>query len=199
MFADLHFEDWKPKKVEPLPLGTSFIDAYQLWLRTNFPANDGTAGLLGGPNRGATRYCATNNTARLNAVCHQNVRTLHDTIESFSSKRPSDSAYTAMLSLLNKGTVGAKELKLQKMVYAVACCHDLFSLQWISYCRPGSKEHLEHLKEQKFPIESTAQVGQVLKSMSKRVTFRPLFLSTLCAHVYRTNSVKMSSLMDMIC
>ena len=70
-----------------------------------------------------------------------------------------------MLAALNKGTIGASELKFQKMVYAVACCDDTFSLQWICWCRPGSKEHFERLKEKKYPIESTLQVGKVLRAM----------------------------------
>jgi hypothetical protein len=168
-FADLHFQDWQDQRVEPLPVGTSFVNAYQLWLRTNYPANDGVAGMLGGPDEGVVRYCANNNTARMNGICHRNVRTLQDTIGQYSnSKKVTETAYKAMLSTLNKGTVGANELKLQKMIYAVACCSVSFSLQWISFCRPGSKEHLERLKEQKFPINSAAQVGQVLKSMVEK-------------------------------
>ena len=165
IFADLHYEDWQQQRVDPLPPNTSFVDAYQLWLRTNYPANDGTAGQLGGPDEGAVRFCANNNTARMNAVCHKNVRTLHDTIAIYSRKRDSETAYKGMLAALNKGTVGASELKLQKMVYAVACCDDTFSTQWIRWCRPGSKEHFERLKEKKYPIESTLQVGQVLRAM----------------------------------
>jgi hypothetical protein len=167
-FADLHYQDWQDQRVEPLPEGTSFIDAYQLWLRTNYPANDGIAGMLGGPDEGVVRYCANNNTARMNGICHRNVRCLHDTIGIFSKKKITETAYKSMLSTLNKGTVGASELKLQKMIYAVACCNENFSLQWITFCRPGSKEHLERLKEQKFPINSSAQVGQVLKAMVEK-------------------------------
>jgi hypothetical protein len=170
MFAELHFEDWKNQKVEPLPPNTSFVDAYQLWLRSNYPANDGIAGRNGGPDEGAVRYCANNNTARMNAVCHKNVRTLFDTIAVYSTKKDTETAYKGMLMALNKGTVGAKELKLQKMVYAIACCDDTFSLQWIRWCCPGSKEHFERLKEKKYPLESVTQVGQVLRSMVAKET-----------------------------
>jgi hypothetical protein len=71
--------------VEPLPVGTSFVNAYQLWLHSNYPANDGIGGMLDGPDEGVVHYCANNNTARMNGICHRNVGTLHATIRTYST------------------------------------------------------------------------------------------------------------------
>jgi hypothetical protein len=49
------------------------------------------------------------------------------------------------------------------MIYAIACCDDGFSLEWIRYCRPGSTEHLKRLKEKMYSVNSTAQVRQIVK------------------------------------
>jgi hypothetical protein len=77
-FADLHFEDWQSFGRDPIPSESSFLDCYQLWLRTNYSANDGKAGAHGGIDEGEVHFGPSNNTALLVVTCHKNVRVLHD-------------------------------------------------------------------------------------------------------------------------
>ena len=123
-FADLHYSGWTEQRADPLPFGKSFLDCFQLFLRENYPANDGKAGMKGGVEEGAVRYGPSNNTPRLVATCHQNVRALFDVVTEYSKKKVAESSYAAMLATLNADTTGASELKLQKMLYAVACCDE---------------------------------------------------------------------------
>jgi hypothetical protein len=165
-FADIHLDAWQNSGTGPIPTGSSFLDCYQLWLRTNYTASDGKAGVMGGCNEGAVR--SSNNTARMVATCHRNVRALYDVVQMYSKKKVTEASYGSMLTMLNKGTLGSSELKLQKMLYAIACCDDNFLVQWTKYCKPGSKEHVERLKERNFDLQNTAQVGQIVKLISER-------------------------------
>jgi hypothetical protein len=167
-FADIHFDGWKLTGRDPLPPGSSFLDCYQLFLREKYPANDGKAGMNGGADEGVVRYGPSNNTPRMVATCHANVRALFDAVGLFEGKKVGESAYGMLLATLNKETMGASELKLQKMVYAIACCDERMSTDWIRYCRPGSDEHRKRLKERKYRIETNAQVGQIVKLISER-------------------------------
>jgi hypothetical protein len=73
--------------------------------------------MLGGPDEGVVCYCANNNTAWMHIICHRNVHNLHDTISIYMKKKITETLHDkSMLSTLNKGTVGASELKLQKMI-----------------------------------------------------------------------------------
>jgi hypothetical protein len=40
-FAQQHFDSWKAEGSDPLPLGSTFIDSFQIWLRLNYVANEG--------------------------------------------------------------------------------------------------------------------------------------------------------------
>jgi hypothetical protein len=167
-FADLHYNSWRDTRSNPVPKHSSFLDCYQIWLRSNYPANDGKAGANGGADEGAVRYGPSNNTARMVATCHRNVRALLDVIQTYSKKKVSESAYGTMLNTLNKNTLGSGELKLQKMIYAVACCDENFPVDWLRYCKPGSKEHFDRMKERKYNVKNNFQVGQIVKAIAKK-------------------------------
>jgi hypothetical protein len=188
-FADLHFDGWKLGRRDPLPPGSSFLDCYQLFLRDNYSANDGKAGMNGGADEGVVRHRPSNNTPRMVATCHSNVRALFEIVGQFSRKKVCESSFTALMSSLNKDTHGTGELRLQKMIYAVACCDDRLSTEWIRYCKPGSDEHRKRLKERKYRIESNAQVGQIVKIIAKKLQIpAPKAEHLLCMTLSPTDS-----------
>ncbi len=115
-FADLQFKGWRLACSNPLPVESLFLDCYQLWLCTNYPANDGKAGALGGADQGVVRYGPSNNTARLVATCHKNVCALYNTVKTSSNKKVTKTAYATMISTQSNNTLGTSKLQLQKML-----------------------------------------------------------------------------------
>jgi hypothetical protein len=148
-FANLHFNAWFHMELDPIPEGTSFLDAYQVWLHCNYPINDRKAGKNGVGVKGTVWYGATNKLPRLSAACHRNIRFFHDAIKDAAKKKPTEKEYGALIKLLNKHAVGTGKLKLQKMVYVAAVLDGNLPIVWIWYCISGSKEHHEHLQERK--------------------------------------------------
>jgi hypothetical protein len=122
----------------------------------------------GGVDKGVVCYGPSNNTPRMVATCHANVRALFEIIGVFAGKKVCDSAFLTLITTLNKDTTGTGELKLQKIIYAIACCDDHMSTDWICFCKPRSNEHCNRLKERKYWIEPNLQAGQMIKLISER-------------------------------
>jgi hypothetical protein len=86
-FQDLHFGGWHSTCFDPcLPREVSFLNCYQLWLRSNYPVSNGEAGALGGIDEGVVRYGPNNNTAWMVTTCHKNACALYDTVKNVFSE-----------------------------------------------------------------------------------------------------------------
>jgi hypothetical protein len=85
-FCDIHYQAWTSSAKDPLPEGTSFFDAYQLWLGRDYKSSDGNV-KSNGATEGKMRYGASNNLPRLIATSHKNVRGLYDTLKLAATKK----------------------------------------------------------------------------------------------------------------
>jgi hypothetical protein len=166
-FAGEHYKLWQLTGTDPVELGSTFIDAFQIWLRTNYPSNEGNH-LRNNEKEGTVRYVCCKNTPTLIVTSHNNVRVFHDEMKTVALQSVTDVIYRNTIRTLDKQIAGASDLKIQKMIYVCAVVGGHLSMGWINHCRPGSPRHLARFKKQDFALTTQNQVGQVVKVIAKR-------------------------------
>ena len=165
---------------DPIPRGTIFVNAYQVWLGKDCLASNGNAS-LGGEPEAKTWYGATNNLPKLLSTSHHNVWEFYDVVKEAAAKKLTEKAFNSTLLCLNQSMVSIGVLKVQKMMYAGAVMDNDLSIDWIRYCNPGSKEHQEQLKERGLDLDKRAQVAQIVKSFcTKQKILSPLGKHSIC-------------------
>jgi hypothetical protein len=91
-FADEHFNLWQVHREDPINFGSTFLDTFQIWLRTNYSSNEGIC-LRNNEKEGAIRYLCYRNLPTLVLTSHTNVRGFHETMNSFSRQTVTDIVY----------------------------------------------------------------------------------------------------------
>jgi hypothetical protein len=166
-FSDEHFELWRSNREDPIDIGSTFLDAFQIWLQTRYSSNEGNH-LRNNEEEGTIRYQCSRNTPTLIQTSHNNVRVFHNTMSSFARQAVTDVVYKNTLRSLDKLMEGVSDLKIQKMIYVCAVLGGHLSLDWINHCLPGSARHLARFKKQDFPLTTQNQVGQVVKVIASQ-------------------------------
>jgi adenosine/AMP kinase len=69
-FAGEHFQLWQLTGADPVELGSTFIDSFQIWLRTNYPSNEGN-NLRNNEKEGTVRYRCCKNMPALVVTSHE--------------------------------------------------------------------------------------------------------------------------------
>jgi hypothetical protein len=159
-FAGEHYKLWQSMGTNLVELGSTFIDAFQIWLRTNYPSNEGNH-LRNNEKEGTVRYMCCKNTPTLVVTSHNNVQVFHDEMKRVALHSVTDVVYKNTIRNLEKQIEGASDLKIQKMIYVCAVVGGHLSMGWINHCRPGSPRHLVRFKKQDFALTTQNQVGQV--------------------------------------
>jgi hypothetical protein len=139
---------------DSIPRGTSFVDAYQVWLGKNYMASpDENASLGRGALEGKTQYGTTNNLPKLLSTSHCNVQECYDVVKAAATHKLTEKASNNALCCLNQLTVGIGVLKLKKMLYPMDVLDNDLSIDGIKYCYPGLKEHHKKLKGRGFDLD----------------------------------------------
>jgi hypothetical protein len=161
-FADEHFKHWRANREDPIEIGSTFLDSFQIWLQTRYSLNEGNC-LQKNETEGTVRFLCSRNMPTLIQTSHNNVRVFHQTMNSFSRQAVTEVVYKNTLRMLDKLIEGASDLKIQKMIYACTVLGGHLFLKWINHCHPGSPCHLARFKKQDFGLTTQNQVGQVVK------------------------------------
>jgi hypothetical protein len=161
-FSNEHFNLWKMNLENPIALGATFVDSFQIWLRTNYPSNEGNH-LRNNEKEGVVQYMCRQNTPTLVLTSHNNVCEFQEEMKLVSQKTVMDVVYKNTIHNLDKLIEGASDLKIQKMIYVCAVIGSHLSMCWINHCCPGSPCHLARFKKQDFLLMTHNQVGQVVK------------------------------------
>jgi hypothetical protein len=177
-FAKGHFDSWKENERDPLPLGSTFIDCFQVWLRTNYESNEGNHRRTN-EKEGCVRYCCCRNTPTLLTTSHSNVRVFHSMMKGAARRPVTEVEYRRTLASLDKNMDGVGALKIQKMIYVRTAIGGDLSMNWLKYCLPGSPRHLTRFQEAGFLLSSKAQVDQVVKAVAIRASL-PLPVAEEC-------------------
>jgi hypothetical protein len=107
-FADKLFNLWRVHPEDPINFGSTFLDTFQIWLRTNYSSNEGNR-LGNNEKEGAIRYLCSRNLPTLVLTSHNNVRGFHETMNSFSWQTVTDIVYRNTLRTLDKLMEGASD------------------------------------------------------------------------------------------
>jgi hypothetical protein len=76
-FAGEHFNLWQMTFINLVELESTFIDLFQIWVRKNYPSNEGIH-LRNNEKEGTVRYMCCKNMPTLVVTSHNNVRVIHD-------------------------------------------------------------------------------------------------------------------------
>jgi hypothetical protein len=166
-FAQQHYDLWESKRTDPVEIGSTFLDTFQIWLRTNYSSNEGNH-LRNNEKEGTVRYMCSRNTPSLVQTTHNNVRSFHYTMADVAKMQVTDALYKKTIQTLDKQMEGVSDLKIQKMIYVCAVVGGQLQAGWIDHCRPGSPRHLARFKKQDFALTTQNQVGQVVKVIAQR-------------------------------
>ncbi len=177
-FSKEHYERWRSMKMDPLPIGSTFVDCFQIWLRTNYESNEGNH-LRTQEKEGCVRYVCSQGTPTLLSTSYNNVKVFHSVMKSLVRKPVTELDYRRTLSRLDKSMEGVGCLKIQKMIYVRTVMGGDLSMSWLNYCLPGSPRHLARFQEAGFSLSNKAQVDQVVKAVAARANL-PLPVAEEC-------------------
>ena len=164
-FAGEMFDAWSLQEDEPIPVGSSFVDCFQIWLRTKYTSNEGTHDRRK-VKAGAVHYAPSKNNPTLVSTSYSNIRAFHDQMKASIKQTVSDAEFRRTLKSLDKAIEGAGDLKLQKMIYVRVAVGGDLSFDWLKYCLPGSPQHFSRFVEKGFELGEKSRVGLVVQAFA---------------------------------
>jgi hypothetical protein len=114
-FAKQHFDSWVTKQMDPIPNGSTFVDAFQIWLQVNYESNEGNH-LPNNEKEGVVQYPCCYNTPTLLSISYNNVRVFHSMMKLSLKQMVIEVEYWQTLTWLDKAMEGVS-FKIQKMIY----------------------------------------------------------------------------------
>ena len=180
-FAKKHYDYWVTEGEDPIPLGSTFIDSFQVWLRTEYSANEGNH-TRSNEREGVVRYVCCRNTPTLVSTSQNNVKFFNMEMNAAARRNVTEVDYRKTLSRLEKEMDRVGCLKIQKMIYARTVLGNDMSMGWINFCLPGSPRHMSRLQEAGYALTNKNQVDQVTKAVAARANLPlPVAEESVCS------------------
>ena len=91
-FAKVMIDEWTLNENDPIPIGSSFIDCFQIWLHTNYQSNEGNHDWKK-VKEGFVWYSPSNNNPTLVLTSYSSIRSFHEQMMAARKRTVSDAEF----------------------------------------------------------------------------------------------------------